>query len=240
MVRGVASQLGWYIIRVPASTLQTVRSDRDYPDQSIFFRIAYMCTQLTLLSSAGPPGYFTLPRSARHGPRTRSASPRASCPQIHPRRANRNVRRAPRSGQARDTLLDRRGDGPPAFAGIRYAARGSREVRLLAQREGGQVEQPSCHHTPTPPHLGDIRKVEVVVIMFGITQRRRLGVRDAGPACLTGVLQDVESLVRTPPSTHTRYRCAPSSRSVRRPQGHSVGTRPPPCRPALFAAGRAF
>ena len=49
-------------------------------------------------------------------------------------------------------------------------------ARDLDQRGRRQVQQPRGDHAAAPPHLGDVRQIEVVLVVLGVAQRRRLGV----------------------------------------------------------------
>src|ERR1700722_14881209 len=44
------------------------------------------------------------------------------------------------------------------------------------ERGGGEIEQPGGDYTTAPPHFRDLRQIEIVLIVFGLAQRRRLGV----------------------------------------------------------------
>ena len=108
--------------------------------------------------------------------------------------------REERGGQhlGRHRLVDRRLDGPAAFAGILdEAGVTARSVAILGQRRGGEVEQPGGDHAAAPPDLGDVGEVEVEA-MLG---RQRV---DAG------VASGCRSPRRRPASGRTRCRCGSS------------------------------
>src|ERR1700682_619846 len=85
----------------------------------------------------------------------------------------------------RRAFVDRCGDGPTSFAGIRHMAGEAGQVRLFQQSIRRQVQQPRCDHAAAAPYLGDVSQIKVVLIMLWIPQRRSLSV-DSAPA-LTGV-----------------------------------------------------
>ena len=62
------------------------------------------------------------------------------------------------------------------------------------QGDRRQVEEPRGDHAAAAPDLGDVGQVQVVLVVLGMAQRRRLGVD--GPLRLAdvGVLQDVQAL----------------------------------------------
>ena len=63
----------------------------------------------------------------------------------------------------RHAFVDRRLQRPAALAGIRDAALEIRQLRVLPQRAGGEVEQPGADHAAAPPDLGDLRDVDIVL-----------------------------------------------------------------------------
>ena len=52
-----------------------------------------------------------------------------------------------------------------------------------SKRRGRQVEQPRGDHAAAPPDFGDVGQIEVVLVVLGIAQRRRLGVDRRASAC---------------------------------------------------------
>ena len=139
------------------------------------------------------------PRSAqaasRRGRRTACASRRAPCRRSRRGRARRSARTAPSV---------RTGAGTPSSIAAIEVQRPSpesetrprevREVGRFLQRRGGQVEQPGADHAAPPPDLGDLRDVEVVLVVLGMLERRRLGVGLALHLAGVGVVEDVQAL----------------------------------------------
>ena len=62
------------------------------------------------------------------------------------------------------------------------------------ERRGRQVEQPRGDHAAAPPHLGYLADIDVVLVVLGVPQRRRLGVDGALRVADIGVVEDVEPL----------------------------------------------
>src|SRR6266478_1965126 len=89
--------------------------------------------------------------------------------------------------------LNRRENGPAAFAGIGNTAGEALEGGLLKKRDGGEVEQPGGHDAAAAPDFGDVSEVEIVLIMFGIAQRRGFGVGFVVLLADIGVLQNVQA-----------------------------------------------
>ena len=52
----------------------------------------------------------------------------------------------------------------------------SDEVGRFLQRLGGQVQQPGADHAAAAPDLGDLREVDVVLVVLGVLERGGLGV----------------------------------------------------------------
>src|ERR1700677_1506293 len=44
------------------------------------------------------------------------------------------------------------------------------------QRGGGEIQQPGSDYTSAPPDFRDVREIEIVLIVFGVAQRRGLSV----------------------------------------------------------------
>src|SRR5258706_4930804 len=61
-------------------------------------------------------------------------------------------------------LVDGGLDGPTAFAGIRDATRELRQRGVLAERGGGQIEQPRSDHAASAPYFRDVREIEIVLV----------------------------------------------------------------------------
>ncbi len=91
-------------------------------------------------------------------------------------------------------LVDGRLDRPAALAGVRNAAGELRQLLVLQQGLGRQVQQPGGDHAAPPPDFGDVAQVEVVLIVFGIAQRRRFGVDLFLVLADVGVLQNGQPL----------------------------------------------
>ena len=106
--------------------------------------------------------------------------------------------------------FDGRENGPAAFAGIRDAARKTFERWLLQERDGGKIEQPGSDHAAAAPDFGDVREIEIVLVMFGIAKRGSFRVILTLRFSCVGVLENVQGLRRRLPSTRIRFRCGPS------------------------------
>ena len=79
-------------------------------------------------------------------------------------RAEAGVERG-RQHVGRHRLLDRRHDGPAAFAGILDEAREAVELRILRQRARRQIEQPGTDDAAAPPHFGDVGQIEIEALV---------------------------------------------------------------------------
>src|SRR5262245_9028346 len=91
-------------------------------------------------------------------------------------------------------LVDRGHDRPASLAGVRHAAGELAQLRTLRERSRAQVEQPRRDHAAAPPHLGDLARVAIVLVVLGMPQRSRLGVDVAMLLAGVRVVQDVEPL----------------------------------------------
>src|SRR5262245_37598473 len=91
-------------------------------------------------------------------------------------------------------LVDGREDRPAALARVRHAAGELRELRILGERLRGEVEQPRRDDAAAPPDLGDLREVEVVLVVLRAAQGRRLGVDVAALRAGVRLVEDVEAL----------------------------------------------
>jgi nucleoid-associated protein YgaU len=69
------------------------------------------------------------------------------------------------------------------------------EVRAAHEGLRGEVEQPGGDDAAAPPDLGDVAEVEVVLVVLGVAQRRRLRVLLVALVGLADIrlLQDVEA-----------------------------------------------
>src|ERR1041384_7242450 len=66
------------------------------------------------------------------------------------------------------------------FAGrVSDSASKLRKLRVFNQRTSRQVEEPGRNDTSTPPDFGHLAKIQIVLIMFRIAQRRRLRIHFA-------------------------------------------------------------
>ena len=124
----------------------------------------------------------TVPRpltASRGVRRTRSASPTTAVGEL--RLAARTEALIEGSGQDGhgNRLVDGGVDRPPPFTRIGHAAREIRQPGILDEGSRRQVEQPGRDHAAAAPQLGDVAKVEVVLVVLGVPQRRRLGIDGA-------------------------------------------------------------
>ena len=177
-----------------------------------------------------------LATSFRDGRRTRSASRRARGSGTPPRRASRTVRKATRSGRARARPHRSPRESSTVPRPSPRPAPRTPSSGLPASASAVRSSSQDDDHAPAPPHLGHVREIEIVPVVLGVPQRRRLGV--GARACLPDVRRGggCSAPRRTPPSARTRSRCAPSSRSGRRRAGRSGGT--PLRRPGSLRAPR--
>src|SRR6266702_3005868 len=90
--------------------------------------------------------------------------------------------------------FDGREDGPAAFARVGHAAGEAFKGGLLQQGNGGQIEQPGCNNAAAAPNFGDVREIEIVLIVFRVAQRSGFRVGLAVGLAGVGVLQDVQAL----------------------------------------------
>ena len=65
---------------------------------------------------------------------------------------------------------------------------------ILEQGGRRQVQQPRGDHAAAPPHLGDVAQVEIVLVVLGVAQRRRLGIDRVRLLADIGVAQDAHAL----------------------------------------------
>src|SRR5712675_2132201 len=77
---------------------------------------------------------------------------------------------------SRRARLDAGENGPAAFARIGDAAGETLESRLLEQGNGSEIKQPGCDNAAAPPDFGYVGEIEIVLVVFGIAQRRGFGV----------------------------------------------------------------
>src|SRR5208283_2155678 len=83
-----------------------------------------------------------------------------------------------RRGQngGRNGFVDRRADGPPPFTGIRNSSCKTAQARILGKSRRRQIKKPGRHDAAAPPELSYICQVEVILVMFGMSQWRCLGI----------------------------------------------------------------
>ncbi len=90
---------------------------------------------------------------------------------------------------------------------------------MFRKRDRRQVQQPRRDHTATTPQLRNLRDIEVILIVFRITQWRSFRIRRSFELSFVCVMQDVESFsvcrhqaILDPVVNHlyevTRARCA--------------------------------
>ena len=82
-----------------------------------------------------------------------------------------------------NALLDGGDRRPAALAGVGDATTELVEAGRAVKSRGSQVEQPRADHAAAPPHLGDGRDVEVVLVVLRVAQGGRLGVSVAAAPC---------------------------------------------------------
>ena len=58
--------------------------------------------------------------------------------------------------------------------------------------DGREVQQPRGDHAAAPPHFGDVAEVEVVLVVRGVAQRRRLGIDGVRLLADIGGAQDAQ------------------------------------------------
>ena len=91
-------------------------------------------------------------------------------------------------------LLDRRQHRPPALAGVAHAPRVLVEVGRRVQRLRREIEQPRGDDGAAAPDLCDRGDVELVLVVVGLSQGRRLGVRFLRVEADVRMLEDVQPL----------------------------------------------
>src|SRR5258706_1489370 len=94
------------------------------------------------------------------------------------------------SGRAR---FDPGENGPAAFTRIGNAAGETLERRLLEQGNGGEIQQPGCHHTAAPPDFRYVGEIEIVLVVLWITQRCGFGIGFMMLLTHIGMLKDIEA-----------------------------------------------
>ena len=145
-------------------------------------------------------GYGPIPplRGARDDRRTGSASRTADVGEVGFTSRSEALIKCRAQNRRRRRGLDGRLNRPSPFTRIRDVSRERAEIGFVDERRGREIQQPRCDDASTPPHFGDVGQVEVVLVVFGMPQRGRLGVEAALPGCAgVGVSKDVE-----PPSAY--------------------------------------
>src|SRR4030095_1373098 len=95
---------------------------------------------------------------------------------------------------SRHTLVDGGLDRPPALARVRNLTCEFREGGISDQRDRRQVQQPRGDHAAAPPHLGDVREIEIVLVMLRVAQRRCFGIDLMFVLADVGGTQDTQAL----------------------------------------------
>ena len=72
-----------------------------------------------------------------------------------------------------DFLFDRRVNGPASFARVGDLSDKLCELRVAGKRQRREVEQPRADDAAAPPEFGDLRKLEVVPLIFRQRARSR-------------------------------------------------------------------
>src|SRR5207247_7733261 len=67
-------------------------------------------------------------------------------------------------------------DRPAPLARVRHPPSEFRESRIRDQGGRREIQQPRRDHTAAHPHLRDVREIELVLVVFGVAQGRRLSV----------------------------------------------------------------
>ena len=79
-----------------------------------------------------------------------------------------------RENRHRHGLVDSGLDRPPSFSRIRDLSSELGQRGILHQAGGCQVQQPRRDYAAASPDFRDVAEVEIVLVMFGVTERRRL------------------------------------------------------------------
>src|SRR2546428_2126725 len=73
-------------------------------------------------------------------------------------------------------LVDGGLNRPAPLARVRNPPREFRQSRIRDQGGRREIQQPRRDHTAAPPHLRDVREIELVLVVFGVAQWRRLSI----------------------------------------------------------------
>ena len=99
-----------------------------------------------------------------------------------------------REDVGRNGLVDGGVDGPASLAGVGDAAGEALQPGVLGEGRRGQVEEPRGDDAAAPPDLGDVRDVEVVLVVLRVPQRCGLRVLLVAALADVGLGQDVQPL----------------------------------------------
>src|SRR5689334_14977682 len=69
--------------------------------------------------------------------------------------------------RSRYALVDRSRERPAPLARIGDTPREASEVWAVEKRRGGEIEQPRGDHAAPAPQLGNLREVELVLVVLG-------------------------------------------------------------------------
>ncbi len=69
-----------------------------------------------------------------------------------------------------------------------------RQIRVVQQRQRGQVQQPGGDYAAAAPDFGDVGQIQVVLIVLGVPQRGGLGIGGPLPLAGVGMMEDVQPL----------------------------------------------
>ena len=112
----------------------------------------------------------------RGGHRSRRAWPTGPCRRRRPAPRREAFEECGRQDRHRHPFVDGGIDRPPSLTGIADDTGVGAQLRVGVQRHGREIEQPRADHRASPPHLGDLRQIDVVPVVLGSVERSRLGV----------------------------------------------------------------
>src|SRR6266446_2469505 len=73
-------------------------------------------------------------------------------------------------------LVDGGLDRPTPLARVRHPSGELRESRIRDEGSRREIQQPRCDDTAAPPHLCDVRKIELILVVLGVAQWGRLSI----------------------------------------------------------------
>src|SRR5262249_49005464 len=73
-------------------------------------------------------------------------------------------------------LVDSGLDRPAPLARVRHPPGEVRQSRIRDEGGRREIQQPRRDHTATSPHLRNVREMELVLVVFGVAQWRRLSI----------------------------------------------------------------